>query len=84
MITYSKQFSILKEKKQKVVEGKKLQNASMTEEKKEDKVIKIRPLNMTDFREAKNQVSISLKHQQISVIPENTTLFEFHYSYFPA
>lgn len=31
----------------------------MTQEKKEDKVIKIRPLNMTDFREAKNQVAAS-------------------------
>ncbi|KAK1377146.1 lon protease-like [Heracleum sosnowskyi] len=47
------------EKKQKVAEGKELQNSSMTEEKKEDKVIKIRPLNTTDFREAKNQVAAS-------------------------
>ncbi|KAL1830204.1 hypothetical protein ACET3Z_008616 [Daucus carota] len=47
------------EKKQKVAEAKKLQNASFIEEKKEDKVISIRPLNMTDFREAKNQVAAS-------------------------
>ncbi|KAL8111463.1 uncharacterized protein LOC141666338 [Apium graveolens] len=47
------------EKKQKMAEGKKLQDTSMTEEKKEDKVIKIRPLKMTDFREAKNQVAAS-------------------------
>lgn len=40
-----------------MAEGKKPQDTSMTDEKKEDKVIKIRPLNMTDFREAKNQVS---------------------------
>lgn len=48
---------ILKEKKQKIAEWKKLEDTSMTEETKKDKVIKIRPLNMTDFREAKNQVS---------------------------
>lgn len=44
-------------------EGKKLQITLTTEEKKEDKVINIRPLNMTDFREAKNQVCVSMKHQ---------------------
>lgn len=51
------------EKKQKVAEGKKPQDASMAEEKKEDKVINIRPLNMADFREAKNQVAASFAYE---------------------
>lgn len=47
------------EKKRKNKEGQNSEGTSVTEEDKEEKVIIIRPLNMADFREAKNQVAAS-------------------------
>ncbi|KAF7139488.1 hypothetical protein RHSIM_Rhsim07G0086300 [Rhododendron simsii] len=47
------------EKKQKAQEGKNLKDAPDTEVEKEERVITIRPLNMQDFREARNQVAAS-------------------------
>ncbi|KAL2227009.1 UNVERIFIED_CONTAM: Spastin [Sesamum indicum] len=49
-----------KEKKQRDVEGESSKDASATnEETKEEKVISLRPLNMEDMRQAKNQVAAS-------------------------
>ncbi|KAJ8555824.1 hypothetical protein K7X08_013320 [Anisodus acutangulus] len=47
------------EKKRRAEEAKKAGVAPPTDEDKEDKVITIRPLNMADFKEAKNQVAAS-------------------------
>ncbi|KAE9459539.1 hypothetical protein C3L33_08514, partial [Rhododendron williamsianum] len=47
------------EKKQTAQEGKNLKDAPDTEAEKEERVITIRPLNMQDFREARNQVAAS-------------------------
>ncbi|KAK4384909.1 Spastin [Sesamum angolense] len=50
----------LKDKKQRDVEGESSKDASATkEETKEEKVISLRPLNMEDMRQAKNQVAAS-------------------------
>ncbi|XP_021592203.1 uncharacterized protein LOC110599899 isoform X2 [Manihot esculenta] len=48
-----------KEIKQKAEEGKSSEDASSTKEDKEEKVIALRPLNMEDMRQAKNQVAAS-------------------------
>ncbi|XP_058223805.1 uncharacterized protein LOC131333349 isoform X2 [Rhododendron vialii] len=45
------------EKKRRAQEGKNLKDALDTEVEKEERVITIRPLNMQDFREARNQVA---------------------------
>ncbi|KAF2297882.1 hypothetical protein GH714_004705 [Hevea brasiliensis] len=48
------------EKKQRAAEAQKLgQTAAAKEDNKEDRVITLRPLNMEDFRQAKNQVAAS-------------------------
>ncbi|XP_060206926.1 uncharacterized protein LOC132634837 [Lycium barbarum] len=47
------------EKKRRAEEAKNAGVAPPTDEDKEDKVITIRPLNMADFKEAKNQVAAS-------------------------
>lgn len=47
------------DKKRRAEEAKKAGMAPSTDEDKEDKVITIRPLNMEDFKEAKNQVAAS-------------------------
>lgn len=48
-----------KEIKQKAEEGKSSEDASSSKEDKEEKVIALRPLNMEDMRQAKNQVAAS-------------------------
>lgn len=47
------------EKKRRAQEGENLKDALDTDVEKEEKVITIRPLNMQDFREARNQVAAS-------------------------
>ncbi|GAV85097.1 AAA domain-containing protein [Cephalotus follicularis] len=48
------------EKKRKAAEGQNLNEASTTQDdKNEERVISLRPLNLQDFREAKNQVAAS-------------------------
>ncbi|KAL6979530.1 hypothetical protein U1Q18_021191 [Sarracenia purpurea var. burkii] len=47
------------EKKQRSEEGQKLKHAIDTAEDKEERVITIRPLDIKDFREARNQVAAS-------------------------
>ncbi|WOG86332.1 hypothetical protein DCAR_0205534 [Daucus carota subsp. sativus] len=46
-------------KKRKIQEGQNSEGTSVTREEKKVKTITIRPLNMADFREAKNQVAAS-------------------------
>jgi len=49
------------EKKQRAEEGPNLKDAQEPDGDKEERVITIRPLNMADFKEAKNQAfSLSL------------------------
>lgn len=48
----------MQEKKRKNKEGQNSEGTPVAEEDKEENVIIIRPLNMADFREAKNQVNI--------------------------
>lgn len=49
-------LQLLKDKKRRAEEAKNAGVAPATDEDKEDKVITIRPLNMEDFKQAKNQV----------------------------
>lgn len=49
-------LQLLQDKKRRAEEVKKGGVAPSTDVDKEDKVITIRPLNMADFKEAKNQV----------------------------
>ena len=60
---FSLWFFFLQEKKQKADEGQSSEDASdAKEEAKEEKEIVLRPLNMEDMRQAKNQVTTSESH----------------------
>lgn len=71
----------LQEIKQKAEEGKSSEDASSTKEDKEEKVIALRPLNMEDMRQAKNQVIFHANSSLLLLINSYVTNSPYAYSF---
>lgn len=77
MITLINNFSLQEKKKRAAEEQNKEEGSDAKQDTKEERVITLRPLNMEDFREAKNQVELLSHIHCSSKLPVGLSYFCF-------